>query len=79
MLTFDANISNGLMVIGLNSTDGNYYQTRYITKSNKYGFIFPSNLSLTTLQITTWENSFSGTLEDISLNEVKNSNITSNY
>jgi len=74
MLTFTANVDNGrfIPVMSGNNID---YLTNEVGITNKYGFIFPNNLSLDELDFTTWGLSFTGSVLDLSVVEVTNTNI----
>ncbi len=74
MLTFTANVDNGrfIPVMSGNNID---YLTNEVGITNKYGFIFPNNLSLDELDFTTWGLSFTGSVLDLSVIEVTNTNI----
>ena len=70
MLTFNADIVDGLFMPIMYSDTGKY-MTNDLRKTNTYGFIFPNN-ALNELLFTTWGVSFTGTLSNISLVEFKN-------
>ena len=74
MLTFTANIENGLFMPRMSGGTGTYMTTD-IRKTQQYGFIFPSTIPLSTLNFTTWNLSFTGSIVDLSIVEVSNTNI----
>ncbi len=74
MLTFDTTVENGLFMPFLSGDNGQYL-TNDIRTTNRYGFIFPNDFIVDTLEFTTWGLSFTGSVSDLSLTEITNENI----
>ncbi len=74
MLTFTVNVNNGLFMPRMSGNDGRYMTTD-VRKTNQYGFIFPNAMPLSKLDFTTWGVSFTGSIIDLSIIEVTNTNI----
>ena len=74
MLTFTANVESGLFMPRMSGDDGTYMTTD-VRKTLQYGFIFPDILPLSELNFTTWGVSFTGSVLDLSIVEVTNTNI----
>ncbi len=76
MLTFTANVESGLFMPRMSGDDGRYMTTDVRT-TKQYGFIFPNAFPLSELNFTTWGVSFTGSIVDLSVTEMTNTNLLS--